>query len=114
MGRVATDIAILLRGKHKRGFTPFMDMGDFVVAVNTDRLRFTGRKQQQKRYYRHSGYLGGIKSTLLRDELEKHPEKVLQRAVLNMLDDVKFRKTLISRLKLVKGTEHTYKIDKKQ
>jgi len=112
MGRVASDIASVLRGKHKRAFTPHMDMGDFVVAINTDNLKFSGRKIDQKFYYRHSGYLGGLKSSSLKTELQKHPEKVLQRAVLNMLDDVKFRKTLISRLKLVKGTNHTYKIDK--
>lgn len=113
MGRVASQIANLLRGKHKREFTPHMDMGDFVVAINADRLKFTGQKLLQKKYYRHSGYLGGIKSSTLKVELQKSPEKVLQRAVLNMLDDVKFRKKLISRLKLVKGTQHNFKIDKK-
>jgi large subunit ribosomal protein L13 len=112
MGRVATEIANLLRGKHKRDFTPHMDMGDFVVAKNVDKLKFTGRKLDQKNYYRHSGYLGGLKSTVLKDELVKHPDQVLKRAVYNMLDDLKFRKKLISRLKLVKGTEHNYKIDK--
>lgn len=112
MGRVATEIANILRGKHKRTFTPHMDMGDFVVAKNVDKLKFTGRKVEQKKYYRHSGYLGGLKSTTLRTELDKHPEQVLRRAVLNMIDDLKFRKKLISRLKLVSGTEHNYKIDK--
>ncbi len=112
LGRVATKIATILRGKHKRDFTPHMDMGDFVVALNAEKLKFTGRKMDQKHYYRHSGYLGGIKSTTLKVEMQKHPEQVLKRAVLNMLDDIKFRKTLISRLKLVSGTEHTYKIDK--
>ncbi|MCL5666985.1 MAG: 50S ribosomal protein L13 [Patescibacteria group bacterium] len=113
MGRVATEIANLLRGKHKRGFTPHMDMGDFVVAVNADKLQFTGRKLVQKQYYRHSGYLGGLKSTTLKTELQKHPEKVLQKAVYNMLDDLKFRKKMVSRLKLIKGKDHNYKIDKK-
>lgn len=113
MGRVASDIASVLRGKHKRNFTPHMDMGDFVVAVNVDKLKFTGRKIDQKTYFHHSGYLGGIHEKKLKDELQKHPEVVLQKAVLNMIDDVKFRKKLISRLKLVHGTTHTYKIDKK-
>jgi large subunit ribosomal protein L13 len=112
MGRVATEIANVLRGKHKRTFTPHMDMGDFVVATNVDKLKFTGRKLEQKKYYRHSGYLGGLKSAGLKTELEKHPDQVLRRAVLNMIDDLKFRKKLVSRLKLVKGTEHNYKIDK--
>ncbi len=113
MGRVATEIAILLRGKHKRNFTPHMDMGDFVVAINVDKQKFTGRKVEQKNFYHHSGYLGGLRTKRLKDELQKHPEKVLQRAVLNMLDDLKFRKKLVSRLKLVHGTAHNYKIDKK-
>ena len=113
MGRVATEIANLLRGKHKRDFTPHMDLGDFVVATNVEKLKFSGRKMEQKMYYRHSGYLGGLKSTTLNTEMQKHPDQVLKRAVLNMIDDVKFRKTIISRLKLVTGTTHNYKIDKK-
>ncbi len=113
LGRVASRVANLLRGKHKRNFTPHMDMGDFVVAVNVDDLKFTGRKVEQKKYYHHSGYLGGIKMKKMKDELQKHPEVVLQKAVFNMLDDLKFRKKLMSRLKLVKGTQHSYKIDKK-
>ena len=112
MGRVATEIANILRGKHKRAFTPHMDMGDFVVATNVQNLKFSGRKVDQKKFYHHSGYLGGLKTTTLKDELQKHPAEVLKRAVFNMLDDLKFRKKLISRLKLVTGTEHTYKIDK--
>lgn len=112
LGRVATQIANVLRGKHKRNFTPHMDMGDFVVATNIDQLKFTGRKVDQKKYFRHSGYLGGLKESTLKVELQKHPEQVLRRAVYNMLDDIKFRKKLISRLKTVKGTSHTYKIDK--
>ncbi len=112
LGRIATRIATLLRGKHKRTFTPHMDMGDFVVATNVESLKFSGRKTEQKKYYRHSGYLGGLKTTTLKVEMQKHPDQVLKRAVLNMIDDLKFRKTIISRLKLVKGTEHNYKIDK--
>ncbi len=112
MGRVATTIANILRGKHKRNFTPHMDMGDFVVAVNVDKLKLTGRKVEQKKYYHHSGYLGGLKTKTLKDEIVRSPEKVLQRAVFSMIDDIKFRKKLVSRLKLVKGDKHTYKIDK--
>ncbi len=114
MGRVATAIANILRGKHKRDFTPHMDMGDFVVAVNVDKMKFTGRKIEQKKYYHHSGYLGGIKEKKLKDEIVRSPETVLQKAVFSMLDDVRFRKTMVSRLKMVKGTQHTYKIDKKE
>lgn len=113
MGRVATRIANLLRGKHKRDFTPHMDMGDFVVAVNVGSMKFTGRKIDQKKYYSHSGYLGGLKTKTLKDEIIRNPEQVLRRAVFSMIDDIKFRKKLVSRLKLVKGDKHTFKIDKK-
>lgn len=113
MGRVATKIANILRGKHKRTFTPHMDMGDFVVAINVDKLKFTGRKIDQKKYYHHSGYLGGLKVKTLKDEIVRSPETVLQKAVFSMIDDIKFRKKILSRLKLVKGTEHSYTIEKK-
>jgi large subunit ribosomal protein L13 len=113
LGRVATQIANLLRGKHKRDFTPHMDMGDFVVAVNVDKLKFTGRKIDQKMYYSHSGYLGGLKTKQLKHEIVERPEEVLKRAVFSMLDEVKFRKTMMSRLKTVSGNTHTYKVDTK-
>jgi len=111
MGRVATQIANILRGKHKRNFTPHMDMGDFVVATNVDKLKFTGRKIDQKKYFRHSGYLGGIKQRSLKVLLQKNSGDVLKRAVFSMIDDLKFRKKIMSRLKLVNGIEHSYKID---
>lgn len=113
MGRVATRIANILRGKHKRDFTPHMDLGDFVVATNVDKLKLTGRKVEQKVYYHHSGYLGGLKEKKLKDEIVRSPESVLRRAVFSMIDDIRFRKKLASRLKMVKGTQHNYKIDKK-
>ncbi len=112
MGRVATAIANLLRGKHKRDFTPHMDMGDFVVVINADKPKFTGRKTEQKTYFRHSGYLGGIKSETLKVVIQKNPTEPLRRAVFSMLDDVKFRKAMMARLKLVRGVEHNYKVDK--
>ena len=111
LGRVASDIAVLLRGKHKRDFTPHMDMGDYVVAVNVDHLKFTGRKVEQKKYFRHSGYLGGIKSKTLKNVLQAHPEEVLKKAVFSMIDNLKFRKKIMSRLKAVKGEKHEYKIN---
>lgn len=112
LGRIATHIANLLRGKHKRNFLPHLDMGDYVVAINIDKLQFTGRKISQKKYYRHSGYLGGLKMTSLKSELNKNPNLILKRAVYNMLDDLKFRKKIISRLILIKGQTHQYKIHK--
>ncbi len=113
MGRVATQIANLLRGKGKRDFTPHMDMGDFVVVTNIDKMKFTGRKIEQKKYYHHSGYLGGLKTKTLKDEIVRRPENVLRAAVFSMIDDIKFRKKLVSRMKMVKGASHIYKIDKK-
>lgn len=113
MGRVATQIANLLRGKHKRDFTPHMDMGDFVVVTNVDNLKFTGRKIDQKKYYHHSGYLGGLKTKTLKDEIIRSPETVLKKAVFSMIDDLKFRKAIMARMKVVKGTSHSYAIHKK-
>lgn len=87
-------------------------MGDFVVATNIDKLKFTGRKLDQKTYFRHSGYLGGLKKTSLKNVLERNPENVLKKAVFSMIDDLRFRKKLMSRLKTIKGKSHNYKIDK--
>jgi large subunit ribosomal protein L13 len=112
MGRVATKIANVLRGKLKRNFTPHMDLGDFVVAINVDKMKFTGRKMEQKVFYTHSGYLGGLRTKKMKDEIAKHPEEVLRRAVFSMIDDMKLRKPMMARLKFVGGSEHTYKIDK--
>ncbi len=97
LGRAASEIASLLRGKHKRDFTPHMDMGDYVVAVNADRLKLTGRKVAQKLYFHHSGYLGGLRKTALKDLIQEKPEEVLKKAVFSMLDEVKFRKNMMAR-----------------
>ncbi len=113
VGRVATIIANHLRGKLKRDFTPHMDMGDFVVATNVDNLQFTGRKVEQKKYYKYTGYLGGLRTKALKDVIQTNPEFVLRRAVLNMLDDNKLRKPIMRRFKMVKGDAHDFKIDKK-
>ncbi len=113
VGRVATRIATLLRGKHKRTFTPNVDCGDFVVVTNVDKLKFTGRKIEQKTYYRHSGYLGGLKKTSLKVALERKPEWVLREAVRSMLDEVRFRKAMLARMKVQAGTAHNYPVIKK-
>ena len=111
--RIATQIANILRGKHKRNFTPHMDLGDFVVAVNVEKMQFTGRKLEQKEYHHYTGYPGGLRTKSLKELMEKKPDEVLRKAVFNMIDDMKLRKAMINRLKMVKGTEHQYKIDKK-
>lgn len=111
MGRAATQIANWLRGKGKRDFTPHVDMGDYVVAINAGKLKFSGRKIEQKKYFRHSGYLGGLTTTTLKDLNQSKPEEVLKRAVHSMIDDLKFRKKIMSRLKIVKDDKHDYKIN---
>jgi large subunit ribosomal protein L13 len=113
MGRVATEIANLLRGKHKRDFAPHVDMGDYVVAINAGNMKFTGRKIDQKFYYNHSGYLGGMRKTAMKDLIQTKPEEVLKKAVFSMIDDIKFRKKIMSRLKVVTGDKHEFKIDSK-
>lgn len=113
VGRIATKVATLLRGKHKRTFTPNVDCGDFVVVINGAKLQFTGRKVEQKLYYRHSGYLGGIKQKSLKDEIVRNPEFVFRTAVRSMLDEVKFRKAMMARLKFVLDDKHSYPVTEK-
>ena len=108
VGRVATKIAALLRGKEKPQFTPHADTGDFVIVVNADKLNFTGRKWGQKRYYWHTGYPGGIKSITAEDLSKKHPEEIIKKAVLGMLPKNKWQKKLITRLKVYTGNEHPH------
>jgi len=100
LGRLATQIAILLRGKHKRNFRPNLDIGDFVIVKNADKIRFTGKKLKQKKYYRHSGYPGGIKEIPLEKLLKENPAKVLKMAVWGMLPNNKLRRKQIKRLKV--------------
>jgi len=100
LGRLASEIAVLLQGKHKPEYAPYKDIGDFVVVKNFDKVRFTGKKLKNKKYYRHSGYLGGLKVQTLEELLKKDPYKVLRNAVMGMLPKNKLRKKMIKRLKL--------------
>ena len=102
LGRLATEIALLLRGKQKPGFVLYKDMGDFVAVKNVDKLKFTGKKIKQKKYYHHSGYLGGMKETPLEKLFEQRPQEVLKRAVFGMLPRNKLRSEMIKRLKFSK------------
>jgi len=102
LGRLATKIAILLKGKHKPQYQPHLDIGDFVVVKNIDKIRFTGKKFEQKIYYHHTGYLGGLKEIPLKKLFEKNPEKVLKKAVMGMLPKNKLRARMIKRLKVEK------------
>ena len=108
LGRLATRIANILLGKHKPNFTPGVMNGDFVVVINAERIRVTGNKMEDKYYYRHSGYPGGFRAVSLRDQLAKHPERVLRRAVLGMLPHNKVGRQLIKRVKIYAGPEHPH------
>ena len=99
LGRLSTEIAVLLRGKGKPDFQPNQDMGDFVVVKNIDKIKITGRKMEQKKYYRHTGYMGGLKETPLKKVFERSPDEVLKRTVWGMLPKNKLRAEQIKRLK---------------
>ena len=108
LGRLASEIAQVLRGKHKPIYTPHLDCGDFVIVVNAEKVRVTGRKLDQKMYYRHTGYPGGIKSISLRNQLQKHPERVLQAAVRGMLPKNRLGRKMLKKLKVYAGDSHPH------
>lgn len=108
LGRAATRIANLLRGKHKPTFTPHLDMGDFVVAINAEKIRLTGKKLTDKIYYRHSGYPGGIKARNAGEILEKKPSELIRLAVSGMLPKNRTRKHLLTKLRIYAGAEHPH------
>lgn len=108
LGRFASEIARLLRGKHKPTFTPHLDTGDFVVVVNAGRVRLTGTKVDDKVYYRHSGYPGGIKSETAKERLATYPERVIRAAVWGMLPKNRLGRKLIKKLKIYRGAEHPH------
>lgn len=108
LGRLATQAATLLRGKHKPDFTPFLKTGDFVVVVNAEKVSLSGKKETDKFYYRHSGYPGGLKKESARQVRERHPERLVQRAVAGMLPKNKLGRQLRTRLKVYAGSEHPH------
>jgi large subunit ribosomal protein L13 len=108
LGRLATDIARVLRGKHKPTFTPNDDVGDFVIVVNAEKVAFTGKKLTDKRYYRHSGYPGGLREISLQTMLEKHPERVIEQAVRGMLPRNRLGDDLFRKLKVYRGPDHPH------
>jgi large subunit ribosomal protein L13 len=108
LGRLATQIADTLRGKGKPQYTPHVDTGDFVVVVNAEKVAVTGNKLDQKRYYRHSGYPGGLKSRTLREQLERRPEEVLRKAVRGMLPKNRLASKQLLKLKIYAGAEHPH------
>jgi large subunit ribosomal protein L13 len=108
LGRLATRIADTLRGKGKPQYTPHVDTGDFVIVVNADKIQVTGNKLDQKRYYRHSGYPGGLRSRTLREQLDRRPTEVLRTAVKGMLPKNRLARQQINKLKIYAGPEHPH------
>jgi len=108
LGRLATEVARLLRGKHKPDFTPFLDTGDFVVVVNAKQVRLTGNKLEDKKYYRHSGKPGSLKVETARERIEKYPERVIQAAVWGMLPKNRLGRKLLKKLKVYSGPDHPH------
>jgi large subunit ribosomal protein L13 len=108
LGRLATRIADTLRGKNKPQYTPHVDTGDFVVVVNAEKISVTGKKLDDKVYYRHSGYPGGIKQRTLREQLERRPTEVIRKAVKGMLPKNKLASAQLTKLKVYAGPEHPH------
>jgi len=108
LGRLATEIAALLRGKHKPIYSPHLDTGDFVVVLNAAKVKVTGKKEKQKTYYSHSGYPGGLKSTSLEKMMETHPTRVIEHAVKGMLPHNRLGRAMMRKLKVYAGDTHPH------
>jgi large subunit ribosomal protein L13 len=114
LGRLATEIARILRGKHKPIYTPHVDTGDYVIVINADKVRVTGNRLDQKFYYRHSGYMGGLKAVSLRRMLETHPERVIEHAVKGMLPKNRLGRQMYKKLKVYASPDHPHQAQKPQ
>jgi len=112
LGRLASQIAIKLRGKDKPIFTPHMDSGDFVIVVNAEKIKLTGKKWDNKYYYHHSGYIGGLKKITARKLLEKKPDEIIRHAVRGMLPKNKLGRRLLKKLKIYTGPDHPHEAQK--
>lgn len=108
LGRLAAKVAAVLRGKHKPGFSPSVDCGDYVIIVNADKIHVTGNKLTDKMYYRHSGYPGGLTEMTLRDQLKRYPTRPVELAVKGMLPKNKLGRQMIKKLKVYQGAEHPH------
>ncbi len=108
LGRLASSVATILRGKHKPIYNPSVDCGDFVIVINADKVAVTGKRLEQKRYYRHSLYIGGLKEISLRDQLQQHPERVIESAVRGMLPKNALGRKMFKKLKVYAGGEHPH------
>ncbi len=114
LGRLASRVAAVLRGKHKPTYTPNADCGDFVIITNADKIQVTGNKETQKMYYRHSGYPGGLKAESFKHFLNRAPEKVLRKAVEGMLPHTVLGRKMLRKLKVYAGTEHPHEAQQPQ
>ena len=112
LGRLASEVAKVLRGKNKPVFTPHVDTGDYVIIVNADKIKVTGKKMEQKIYYNHSEYVGGMKETTLKEMMAKKPERVLELAVKGMLPKGPLGRTMIKKLHVYAGPEHNHAAQK--
>ena len=112
LGRLASEVAKILRGKNKPIFTPFIDTGDYVIITNADKIKVTGKKLEQKVYYRHSDYVGGMKETTLKEMLNKKPERVIELAVKGMLPKGPLGRTMYKKLFVYAGPEHKHEAQK--
>jgi large subunit ribosomal protein L13 len=112
LGRLATQVARVLRGKHKPTFTPHLDMGDYVIIINAEKVQVTGRKLETKKYYSYSRHLGGLRSVLLSTQLATHPDRVLIHAVRGMLPRNRLGRAMIKKLKVYAGSKHPHAAQK--
>ena len=112
LGRLSSEVASILRGKHKPTYTPHVDTGDFVIIINAEKIRLTGDKLNQKKYRYHTGYPGGLKETDYRTLLQKKPEKAIEVAVKGMLPHTRLGNQMITKLKVYRGTEHPHQAQK--
>ena len=112
LGRLATVVAATLRGKNKPIFTPFLDTGDYVIVVNADKIKVTGKKLDQKTYFSHSKYIGGVRETSLREMLDKKPERVVEHAVIGMLPKGPLGRAMAKKLFVYAGPEHKHAAQK--
>ncbi|UCE04884.1 MAG: 50S ribosomal protein L13 [bacterium] len=112
LGRLASQVARLLRGKHKPIFAPHVDVGDHVIIINAEKIRVTGKKAQQKRYKRYSGYPSGLKETVYEDMLARHPERVLEHAIKGMLPKNRLGRKMFKKLRIYAGEEHPHEAQK--
>ena len=114
LGRLASRIAAILKGKHKPIYTPHADVGDYVIVINADKIHVTGRKMLQKMYHRHSGYPGGLKSINLRDLLQRHPTRAVEYAVKGMLPKNRLGRRMFKKLKVYAGSDHPHQAQEPQ